>query len=259
MRSVTRFPAHDQAASHALVLRGHIREGAGLSRSAYIKDLSPTEIANETLASVLARAAGLPTPELFLADAAPSVFPATRAPSLGSSSVRLVVASADAHVPPIGQRINAGQRPARLVRQWSRLDEAICFDEWIANADRHPGNLLFDGASRFIMIDHSHAFFGNEWKIADLQAGRPTKQNQLLEAWASEGIAPGERIRISQSAVAAARTFGAIDLTEAFRAARLDDLMEKDRREALMDFLRERCNHLETIIKQKAGVPDLLA
>jgi hypothetical protein len=164
----------------------------------------------------------------------------------------------DARVPPIRVSINSGERSARVVRQWSQLDAAICFDEWIGNADRHKGNLLFDGANRFIMIDHSHAFFGNNWSVSDLQPDRHVDKNQLLQGWGAVGLSAEERLRLAQASVELARQFAAIDLDEVFRAARAETLMERDRREALMDFLRERCNHLPAIVKQKAGVPDLL-
>ncbi|MDE0444084.1 MAG: hypothetical protein OXL38_18490 [Gammaproteobacteria bacterium] len=41
--------------------------------------------------------------------------------------------------------------------RWPSLRAAIAFDEWIANADRTIDNLLFRGASDFVLVDHGEA------------------------------------------------------------------------------------------------------
>ena len=41
--------------------------------------------------------------------------------------------------------------------RWRHLALAIAFDEWIANGDRTPRNLLFRGAGEFVLIDHGEA------------------------------------------------------------------------------------------------------
>jgi len=40
---------------------------------------------------------------------------------------------------------------------WAILPDAVVFDEWIANPDRHGGNLLTDGTGNFWLIDHGLA------------------------------------------------------------------------------------------------------
>ncbi|RAN81688.1 hypothetical protein B5P43_08090 [Bacillus sp. SRB_336] len=45
----------------------------------------------------------------------------------------------------------------RRLREWADLIPAACFDEWIANNDRHGGNILYDGKDTFWLIDHGMA------------------------------------------------------------------------------------------------------
>lgn len=42
-----------------------------------------------------------------------------------------------------------------ILSDWPDINRAIGFDEWIANGDWHIGNILFDGANQFYLIDHN--------------------------------------------------------------------------------------------------------
>lgn len=44
-----------------------------------------------------------------------------------------------------------------LLAHWKTLPDAVVFDEWIANPDRHGGNMLTDGIGNFWLIDHGLA------------------------------------------------------------------------------------------------------
>lgn len=37
------------------------------------------------------------------------------------------------------------------------MHDAIAFDEWIANQDRHVGNILYDGGKEYMLIDNNLA------------------------------------------------------------------------------------------------------
>ncbi len=43
---------------------------------------------------------------------------------------------------------------ATYLTAWEKLADSAAFDEWIANPDRHGGNLLTDGSGEFWLIDH---------------------------------------------------------------------------------------------------------
>lgn len=103
------------------------------------KQVSSREIAVEVICAVLGRAAGLPIPEPLL---------------LIDSNNVWHYASADIGHPNLAQYVST-QDSSVLdeLEKWPGLLSAACFDELIANPDRHDGNLLYDGAG-FFLIDH---------------------------------------------------------------------------------------------------------
>lgn len=60
------------------------------------------------------------------------------------------------------------------LRKWRHALAAGCFDELIANADRHRGNILWCGGDSFSLIDHSHAF-PRDHNVSD-----PIRRNTFL-------------------------------------------------------------------------------
>lgn len=111
---------------------------------AIVKDLPLSELAIELFCALLGRELNLPVPEPLLV-----VNPAGSA--LMSGSVDMGYPSL--HQPALAPHLAL---LAALLQQWPSLIPAACFDEWIANPDRHGGNLLFDGRD-FWLIDHGLA------------------------------------------------------------------------------------------------------
>ncbi|MBK0014036.1 hypothetical protein IAE56_16840 [Stenotrophomonas sp. S41] len=62
----------------------------------------------------------------------------------------------------------------KRLREWAKVVDAACFDEWIGNCDRHPGNLIYDGQG-FWLIDHDKAMH----PLIQLDALSPA--NQLFD------------------------------------------------------------------------------
>lgn len=147
--------------------RGLVLLGDGSQRPAILKDLNPRELANELIVSALAHQAGLPTPDSYLALASPTALAAKKGPLLADGS-RLIFASADVGIPNLTQRLTAlnANTVALLddLATWPDLGKLYAFDGWVANVDRHPGNLLHGGKSEFWLIDHGHCLTGPEWK-----------------------------------------------------------------------------------------------
>jgi len=116
---------------------------------AFVKRLSdPRKLVVEIACSVLGRRLGLPIPEPLV------VF----VPSgLGGPGLAFG-GTAIAH-PNLMVWVKQSDQRAVLdrLRSWQQLMPAACFDEWIANCDRHAGNLIFDGISTFWLIDHDLA------------------------------------------------------------------------------------------------------
>lgn len=103
------------------------------------KRLASREIAVEVMCALLGRAAGLPIPEPLL---------------LVDESMAWHYASADVGHPNLAQYIQTNDSSVLdELERWPSLLDAACFDELIANPDRHDGNLLYDGQG-FFLIDH---------------------------------------------------------------------------------------------------------
>ena len=103
------------------------------------KKLPVREIAVEVVCAAVGRAAGLPIPEPLL---------------LVDDQQVWHYGSADMGHPNLAQYVSASDSSVLdELKKWPALLHAACFDELIANPDRHDGNLLYDGAG-FFLIDH---------------------------------------------------------------------------------------------------------
>src|SRR5690606_22477174 len=74
---------------------------------------------------------------------------------------------------------------------WADLGHLYAFDSWIANIDRHPGNLLFGGKDEIWLIDHGHCFSGPTWEPSDLDPGAAYR-NRLAE-WLTCHLTPDQK------------------------------------------------------------------
>lgn len=104
---------------------------------AIIKQIPRKQIVIETVCALLGRYIGLPIPRPML------VFDRDNNCFFGSEDI--------GH-PDL--RVN--KEALELLKGWEHLHRACVFDEWIANEDRHDGNLLTDGYN-FWLIDHELA------------------------------------------------------------------------------------------------------
>lgn len=136
-------------------------------KEAYVKRLDdPRRALVEVLCALLARRLGLAVPEPMLVFIPEGV----GGPAYGFGSA----AVGHPNVMTWMRNLDQGSVLSRL-RRWKNLVQSACFDEWIANCDRHQGNLLFDGDDQFWLIDHDLAL--HESIPADALA----PQNQLFE------------------------------------------------------------------------------
>lgn len=119
----------------------------GLSQRCVVKQVGDREIAAECFCALLGSALSLP--------ALPPVI--VSHPRDGT----LWFGSRDAAYPSLSARLNIGLtvNPHQLVALaavlsgWSQVGHVISFDELIANGDRNPGNVLWNGDA-FTIIDH---------------------------------------------------------------------------------------------------------
>lgn len=105
------------------------------------KYLSDRELLCEILCAQLGRELSLPIPEPLL------IFDADGKPMFGSI---------DIGYPNLLHYLDEDSESEAVMsklKKWVHLQSASFFDELIFNADRHPGNLLYDG-EEFHLIDH---------------------------------------------------------------------------------------------------------
>jgi hypothetical protein len=223
--------------------RGQVLSQDGSTHFAIIKDLDERQLANELMAAALAKAAGMPVPQPYLAIASQATLATRRGPQQPDGS-RLVFASADAHTPPVAQ-LYIGSAPdavRKRLADWDGIGGVYGFDAWIANVDRHERNLLFSGAELVWLIDHGHCFSGPQWKPADLDPAR--EYQHRLQQWLTPVMSSARRTAVAGSAASLEARVSGIDPNEIGQLNRVIDLISSEDFRALVDFLRVRCQHV---------------
>lgn len=224
---------------------------------AYVKDLDLTQLVNELVAATIGGAMALPVPDPHLV-ATPSTAGMTKGPKLTDGSGRVAFAVPDRKLPPVRQFLQCAEAiPGNAIRKWKYLKHAVYFDEWIANRDRHDRNLLFDGESQFILIDHGHAFTGPSWEPGDLQ---PTAKvaNQLIDGWPKKFYTEGDINKIASGAKQAAKNCSLLNIEYIMNASFASFLLDSVNATAFKDFLVKRLPLVEDFIRERLGEARLL-
>lgn len=239
--------------------RGQIRLARGETAQAIVKDLSLRQLTNELLASTLAQAVGLPTPQVYLTVARPEVLALSQAPHLHDGN-RLVFASVDAKTPSVAFHYeqNPELAPSLIAAliAWDNLGRCYGFDTWIANIDRHAGNLLFGGPKDVWLIDHGHAFTGPIWRVGELvpTSGYAHRMGQ----WLTPHIGPDDRKAKAGEAAGLEALLSGLDIEKIIRASMIDKLLPVDEIEELRNFLRDRLGYVSYYSNRALGVPSIV-
>lgn len=236
--------------------RGQVLLADRSIRQAILKDLDLTQLCNELLAFCLARHVGLPVPDCFIGLVRPTVLPVTKAPLLSDGS-RLVFVSADVKVPNVTFQLMstnpAGQRALlEEIAKWVDLGRLYAFDAWIANIDRHPGNLLFGSPGDTWLIDHGHCFTGPAWKPEDLDPAHEFA-NRLSE-WMTPCLNITQKtVRKAEAASFEASLHG-FTATESSESSRLTQLLPLEHVDALKAFLEARAAQIARHASRALGI-----
>lgn len=220
--------------------RGRIHLAGGYSQIAYLKPLTRPEFLAEALCAIIGRAHGLPIPACWQVND-PGAF-------LPEAAGKTIFASGDIGHPSVARWLESDSEAAmEAIRLWLDVHQAAVFDEWIANQDRHPGNLLYDGAGNFWLLDHAYAFGGPNWLDHDLDP-RMVVENQLADML----LRHGKHIQAAKLKKAARACAGRWQTTEDTQSGNRGSL------EAVLWFLEERRRELGALIDNRAGQPSLL-
>ncbi|HEY4848827.1 MAG TPA: HipA family kinase [Methylocella sp.] len=237
--------------------RGQILLANGTTvKSAVIKDLDKKQLVNELLASVLAHAAALPTPDAHLALVRASDLVVNKAPRLADGN-RLVFASVDVKMPNITFRAK-GASPDELkqlfkdITEWGDLGHLYAFDSWVANIDRHPGNLLFGNKSEIWLIDHGHCFSGPAWQPDDLNP-HAEYRNRLSE-WLTCHLKFDQKNKRSSEVKQFIKLIACLDLSDCSKKSRIEGLIPADEIDAVEVFLKDRINDVLAYSNKALGI-----
>lgn len=144
----------------------------GKSSKAFIKRFSNTRklaLANEVTGYVIAKHCGLPVPQhAGLINTMPQQF--------GDDTNQyenwaFVVSSLDGATPGSFyevEDIKSCTTLMNLVAGWDKVSDAIAFDDWVANEDRHLGNIMVAGENRIYLFDHSNLPITLNWQASQL-------------------------------------------------------------------------------------------
>ena len=204
---------------------------------AYVKLVPTYQIVREVLCALIAQAVGLPVlrPGVVLLDDAP--FETSERFAFGT------VATPE-------QSLSRSMRDDSVLRsqlsRWTHLALAIAFDEWIANNDRTVRNLLFRGASDFVLIDHGEAIPSG----MAVDGSVPNLLARLAYADVNRDELGLATRRVQDASVA----FDEIDMTS-IQTASLAEYWDADGRlSECCRFLTDRLVHLDDLIARSLGV-----
>ena len=238
--------------------RGLIEVGSA-RLSAYIKLLPDRQLVNELFASVLGRVAGLPIPRGFLVEVRRSDYPSSPLMIARGLTVMPAFAVETVACQSALRRLDL-QSPHGLAveiaaKLWPHWYAAAAFDDWIANADRHPGNLLVGAPGEAWLIDHSHAFTGDKWQPMNLQPDVVTgnQLGQTMALW----LNASEKALAMQACHAAVQRFSSVDTGHATRLAHVVTQLSAPDLEALTKFMAARVISIVARIGSILGLPSL--
>ncbi|UXT41439.1 hypothetical protein FY137_09665 [Agrobacterium tumefaciens] len=176
--------------------RGQIETDNEEVRFAIIKALHGKELANEIVATIIGAKLGLKVPECYLALAPDNSANFENAVSLDGE--RLLFCSCDVGAPSVAAVFSNGNTNVssdgmrRIVDRLVNQDIASLyeFDEWMANVDRHHGNLLLAGSGDMWLIDHGNCITGHMWSREKLDS--TVRYRNKLQKWVTPYLLPSE-------------------------------------------------------------------
>jgi hypothetical protein len=227
--------------------RGQILISPNEVRTAIIKDIPLRELANEVVTAALGSALLLPVPQAYIALAAPGDLATSKAPKLGTSS--LLFASTDVSSPSVAQIVvgldpyAALRRVADTLLKSGRLGSFYGFDAWLANIDRHIGNVLL--GPQVYLIDHGRCYTGATWKATDLVAS--TIFRHRLKEWLTPLLQDAELKKLAVDAAALTTELSKVDIEAIGRANHAAALLGDADFKSLVTFLEDRIVHVPRI------------
>jgi hypothetical protein len=238
--------------------RGWI-EVDNLRHQAFVKFLRPWELFNELLGSVLCQLVALPTPKVFLVVVnrdeypSPALFP--------DDQIQHALAFASQAMPAdaLSRRMSLTSLAAlrTIVEEWTEWPDVLIFDQWIANPDRHTGNVLMGQPGEFYLIDHGLCFYRQNWTPEELLASVSLVTTRLWTDFLQAVVSPQQRLDATSRIHAASETQNGVDLHSALLGTKVQEFIPEPNRLALVQFLTQRRTAGPQVVCSAIGVPIL--
>lgn len=243
-----------------VTFRGQVLTSSDQTRQAIIKDLDLIQLCNELFAHSLAREFGLPIPDSYLGLVRPGVLSVSKAPKTKDGS-HLVFVSVDMKVPNVTYRLAGIDTKGRKIlldhiSNWIDLGKLYAFDAWIANVDRHHGNLLFGGNNEFWLIDHGHCFTGPNWQANQLIPD--VYYSNLLSQWVTKHLTLEQKKRHVSKVNKFGSDIESFDASKSLKNSRINELLPVQCVSALKVFLNERIAKVPDHAMKALGLPRLI-
>lgn len=224
----------------------------------YIKVLPEKQLVNELVAWVLARAMKFPVLDGFLLRVRTEDIPQSKLLQNVSGDA-LAFGLKETEYPQLRRAFN--EHPDWGINflqpdNFPLWQELIVFDDWIANGDRHNGNLLLAPENKIFWIDHSHGFTGAKWDCTQWSAKKPYGNQMAKQLMPSLQKEDKENLR--NKAAQLAILIDKLPLQDLQVAAQITSLLTVSERDSLEQFVMERVQHLELMCARRVGIPTTL-
>lgn len=227
----------------------------GKDKEAYIKLTNDTVITVSELASAqVGKALGLKIPQAYLVRVDINEIPKPSAIK-GQGEIYCFASQTCSRAPVTLEHLL--RSPITTNANWTERQTTLVFDEWIANVDRHQGNIVFDPDSKhFWLIDHGRALTGMPPAFIDLTNPAVSCHNQLLQEdklIVDEKYAKHIQHQSNQLMLECKKiNMNSLDIDDHF--AKISSALTK---EQVREFLAKRIHETTKLICQKIGQPML--
>jgi hypothetical protein len=228
-------------------------------QQAYVKFLRPWEIFNEALGSVLCQLVGLPTPRSFLVVVDRQDYPSSAVFLETPIEKTLAFASQAMPAEALSRRVSLTSLPALrlLVQEWREWPDVLLFDQWIANPDRHTGNVLMGEPGEFYLIDHGLCFYRQNWLPEEILASISVVTTRLWTDFLEKTVSPQARLDATQRIHLASAAQNKVDLATAMTRTKTQKLIPDVNLAALVQFLERRRTAAPQAVSAAIGTPIL--
>lgn len=230
------------------VYRGEIVTREGNIRRAFLKDLDARQFGNELLVTALADKLGIIVPEAAIVHVPTDVSNGFRSIKASNGNGHIAFASIDAEGSTVAQvyrELGALDFPLRHLRLSPLLGNLYGLDTWVANIDRHAGNLIVRGDGQVFLIDHGYCLTGPNWSADDLDAGRDYINR--LRQWLTPRLSSQDKDAAMADIKALIGRMISQDVQQIITDSLASQMFGANDSDAVVGFLESRVEHIESL------------